>query len=314
MTTKPIRIGTRRSQLALWQTRRVRDLLLADYPDLTVELVHMTTQGDRIIDRPPPEIGGKGLFTLELENALAHGAIDLAVHSLKDLPTEMAEPFTLGAILARANPFDALVSRERCTLATLAKGATVGTSSLRRRAQLRAHRPDLTLENLRGNVDTRIAKAHDPEGSYDAIVLAVAGLNRLGRHEAISEILDPNVMLPAPGQGAVAVQCRADDERTLSLLAALDDYDSRAAVTAERAFLQHLEAGCRLPVSAYATRDGDAITMTGRVSGLDGTRAITVQGSDTVECAVDLGVRLADDALSLGADELLAGIRGDVSA
>jgi hydroxymethylbilane synthase len=314
MTTKPIRIGTRRSQLALWQTHRVRDLLLAEYPDLTIELVHMTTQGDRILDRPLPEIGGKGLFTLELENALVNDAIDLAVHSLKDLPTEMPEPFTLGAILPRANAFDALVSRERYTLATLPEGSTVGTSSLRRRAQLLAHRPDLALENLRGNVDTRIAKAHDPEGPYDAIVLAVAGLNRLGRRDAISEILDSSVMLPAPGQGAVAVQCRADDKRVLALLTVLDDLATRIAVVAERAFLRHLEAGCRLPVSAYATLNGGTITMTGRVSGLDGTRAITVQGSDTVEYAGDLGVRLADDALSLGADALLADIRGDVSA
>ncbi|MBN1562279.1 MAG: hydroxymethylbilane synthase [Anaerolineae bacterium] len=316
-TPNLIRIGTRRSQLALWQTFRVRDLLLANYPDLTIELVHMTTKGDRILDKPLPEIGGKGLFTLELENALVSGEIDLAVHSLKDLPTEMAEPFTLGAILPRANPFDALVSREKYTLATLPHGATVGTSSLRRRAQLRAFRPDLKLENLRGNVDTRVAKAYDPAGPYAAIVLAVAGLQRLDRGDEISEIIDADVMLPAPGQGAVAVQCRVDDQRILELLAALDDRATHSAVTAERAFLQQLEAGCRLPVSAYATLDdatGRVITMTGRVSGLDGTRAITVQGEDRVTNAAALGVRLAEDALAQGADALLAEIRGDLPA
>ena len=314
-TTNPIRIGTRRSQLALWQTHRVRDLLLANHPDLTIDLVHMTTKGDRILDKPLPEIGGKGLFTLELENALVNGKIDLAVHSLKDLPTEMVEPFALGAILPRANPFDALVSRERYTLATLPQGATVGTSSLRRRAQLLAFRPDLKLENLRGNVDTRVAKAYDPTGPYAAIVLAVAGLQRLDRDDDdISEIIDSSVMLPAPGQGAVAVQCRANDDRVLALLIELDDQATRVAVTAERAFLQHLEAGCRLPVAAYATLDDNTISMTGRVSGLDGTRAITVQGNDTVENAVDLGVRLAEDALLQGADALLAEIRGDLPA
>jgi hydroxymethylbilane synthase len=311
-TTKSIRIGTRRSQLALWQTHRVRDLLLENYPDLTIELVHMTTKGDRILDKALPEIGGKGLFTLELENALVSGAIDLAVHSLKDLPTEMAEPFTLGAILPRANPFDALVSREHYTLATLPEGAIVGTSSLRRRAQLLAHRPDLKLENLRGNVDTRIAKAHDPAEPYAAIVLAVAGLIRLDHADSISEIIDASVMLPAPGQGAVAVQCCADDDRILALLAGLDDRTTHIAVTAERAFLQHLEAGCRLPVSAYATLDGHTISMTGRVSGVDGARTITVLGSDSIEHTANLGVRVAEDALAQGADALLAEIREDL--
>ncbi len=310
--TTTIRIGTRRSQLALWQTHRVRDLLQTHYPDLAIELVHMTTQGDRVLDKPLPEIGGKGLFTLELENALANGEIDLAVHSLKDLPTEMAESFTLGAILPRANPFDALVSRARHTLATLPLGATVGTSSLRRRAQLRAHRPDLTLENLRGNVDTRVNKAYDPAGPYDAIVLAVAGLQRLNRDNAIREIIESSIMLPAPGQGAVAVQCRADDDTIRGQLVALNDQPTRIAVTAERAFLQRLEAGCRLPVSAYATLTDDTLQLTGRVSGLDGTQAITVQHVSPPDQAVELGVQLAEMALVQGAEALLADLRGDL--
>jgi hydroxymethylbilane synthase len=307
-----LRIGTRRSQLALWQTHHVRDQLVAHFPDLAVEIAHMTTTGDRVIDRPLPEIGGKGVFTQELEDALRAGEIDLAVHSLKDLPTETPPEFVLCAILTRANPFDALISRAGHTLAGLPQGATVGTSSLRRRAQLLAHRPDLKTESLRGNVDTRLRKA--AEGLYDAIILAVAGLERLERGDVISEVIDSSIMLPAPGQGAVAVQCRADDDHTRSLLAALDDVSTRTAVTAERAFLQTLEAGCRLPVSAYATLDGDTLHMTGRVSGLDGIRTITVQGTACVSDAFDLGARLAGEALDQGADALLAEIRGEQPA
>jgi hydroxymethylbilane synthase len=307
-----LRIGTRRSQLALWQTHHVRDQLVAHFPDLAVEIAHMTTTGDRVIDRPLPEIGGKGVFTQELEDALRAGEIDLAVHSLKDLPTETPPEFVLCAILTRANPFDALISRAGHTLAGLPQGATVGTSSLRRRAQLLAHRPDLKTESLRGNVDTRLRKA--AEGLYDAIILAVAGLERLERSDVISEVIDSSIMLPAPGQGAVAVQCRADDDHTRSLLAALDDVSTRTAVTAERAFLQTLEAGCRLPVSAYATLDGDTLHMTGRVSGLDGIRTITVQGTACVSDAFDLGARLAGEALDQGADALLAEIRGEQPA
>jgi hydroxymethylbilane synthase len=308
-----LRIGTRRSQLALWQTHHVRDRLHAAYHDLTIELVRMTTTGDRVLDKPLPEIGGKGLFTQELEHALSAGEIDLAVHSLKDLPTEMPPAFTLGAILARANPFDALVSRARYTLATLPPQATIGTSSLRRRAQLHAYRADLRTEILRGNVDTRLRKAHDPDGPYDAIILAVAGLERLGRQDAISDVLDRHVMLPAPGQGAVAVQCRADDDHTRTLLAVLDDRETRIAVTAERAFLQRLDAGCRLPVAAFATLADGRLKLTGRVSGLDGTRTITVHGDAQAGDAFALGVRLAEEALLQGAAALLAEIRGGLS-
>ncbi len=309
-----LRIGTRRSTLALWQTHHVRDQLLTRHPDLAIDIVHMTTTGDRVLDRALPEIGGKGLFTQELEAALLAGEIDIAVHSLKDLPTDMPDAFTLGAILVRAAPFDALVSRDGHTLDTLPEGATVGTSSLRRRAQLRAHRPDLHTANLRGNVDTRLRKAFDPAGPYDAIVLAVAGLERLGRADAISEVLDSSIMLPAPAQGAIAVQCRAGDAQTLALLTALDDQPTRIAVTTERAYLQHLEAGCRLPVSAYATLEGDTLHLTGRVSGLDGSQTITVKGSAPQAEAAALGVRLAQQALGQGADALLAQVKGDLPA
>jgi hydroxymethylbilane synthase len=304
-----LRIGTRRSQLALWQTHHVRDQLQGHYPDPTVEIVPMTTTGDRVIDQPLPEIGGKGVFTQELEDALRAGAIDLAVHSLKDLPTEMPPEFVLGAILPRTSPFDALVSRAGYALDCLPKRATVGTSSLRRRAQLLAYRPDLQAEALRGNVDTRIRKALDPKGPYDAVVLAVAGLERLGRRDVIAEVIDGQIMLPAPGQGAVAVQCRADDAYTRSLLAALDDPPTRAAVTAERAFLQRLEAGCRLPVSAFAALEGETLRLTGRVNSLDGAHTITVQGESPAADAFELGARLASEALAQGAGALLAEIR-----
>ncbi len=309
---KPLRIGTRRSALALWQTEHVRNLLQAHYPAMTVELVHFTTRGDRVLDRALPEIGGKGLFTAELESALLAGRIDLAVHSLKDLPTETPPAFTLGALLPRANPFDALVSRSGQTLATLPHGATVGTSSLRRRAQLLARRPDLRLALLRGNVDTRLRKALDPAGPYDAVILAVAGLERLGHADAITETLPPDVMMPAPAQGVIAVQCRADDVHTLRLLAALDDRPTRIAATAERAFLRRLEAGCRLPVAAYATLEGARLRLRGRVSSLDGAQTITVAGVSAPDEAIALGVRLAEEALARGADALLAAIREEL--
>ncbi len=308
-----LRIGTRRSQLALWQAGYVRDALHALYPSLAVELVHITTTGDRVIDRPLPQIGGKGVFTQELEDALREGRIDLAVHSLKDLPTELAPAFVLGAILPRANPFDALVSRDGHTLDALPSGAVVGTSSLRRRAQLHAARRGLRVEDLRGNVDTRLRKALDPRGPYDAIILAAAGLERLGREDAITEVFDTGaVMLPAPGQGAVAVQCRADDARTRELLAVLDHRPTRLAVTAERAFLAALGAGCRLPVSAFAEIRAGTLHMTGRVSDLDGTQTITVDGTAPEDDATALGARLAQDALDRGAGALLAALRGDL--
>lgn len=314
MTRTPLlRIGTRRSPLAVWQAERVRTLLNAQHPALHVELVFFTTRGDRELARPLPEIGGKGLFTQELEEALRNGEIDFAAHSLKDLPTALEADFALGAILPRANPFDALVSRDGHTLATLPPGAAVGTSSLRRSAQLLAYRRDLRIELLRGNVDTRLHKALDPGGPYDAIVLAVAGLDRLGHSQRISEVIDREVMLPAPGQGAVAVQCRADDTRALELLAALDHFPTRCAVTAERAFLQQLDAGCRLPVSAYATLDGRDLHLTGRVSDLEGMQTITLRGVAPAGEADALGVRLAEQALAQGAGALLSTVRGESS-
>ncbi|GIV82291.1 MAG: porphobilinogen deaminase [Anaerolineae bacterium] len=249
------------------------------------------------------------MFTQELEEALRQGIIDLAVHSLKDLPTELAPEFALAAILRRANPFDALISRAGYALDSLPANAVVGTSSLRRRAQLLAYRPDLQTHDLRGNVDTRLRKAFESGGSYDAIVLAVAGLERLGRLSVASQILPAAIMLPAPAQGAIAVQCRANDERVRALLAPLDDPLTRAAVSAERAFLSRLDAGCRLPVSALATIQGDTMQLMGRVNALDGSQTITVQGQAPLSAALDLGARLAAAALAQGAAALLEDIR-----
>lgn len=299
-----MRIGTRRSQLALWQAQHIQELLQAQHQ--TADLIFFTTQGDQILDKPLPEIGGKGLFTLELENALRDGDIELAVHSLKDLPTEMPEGFTLGAIPRRASPFDALVSRTGQPLSELPSGAVIGTSSLRRTAQLKAYRPDLTIKMIRGNVDTRLRKVF--EGEYDAAVLAAAGLDRLEKSGVITEIFEPDRMLPAPGQGAIAVQCRADDFTLMELLAVLDHAETRACVMAERAFLQKLDAGCRLPVSAYAALNDGTLELTGRVSQIDGAKTITVKGWAPVQENIQLGTQLAEQALAQGAGELLAAL------
>jgi hydroxymethylbilane synthase len=303
--TRFLTIGTRGSALARSQTDEVIRQLQSAWPELDCRTHLITTSGDRILDRPLPEIGGKGLFTEELENALRSGEIDLAVHSLKDLPVDDAAGLTLGAICAREDARDVLISRNQWTLDTLPHRARVGTSSLRRSAQLLAARPDLTLLPLRGNVDTRIRKAM--QGDYDAIVLAAAGVLRLGFDAHITEFLPFDVMLPAPGQGAMAVQCRADDAATRELVAAIDNAASCAAVTAERAFLQSLGGGCSAPVAAYAQSQIPntkyQISIEGLVASTDGRKVIRVrsQGDDPLS----LGAELAREALAQGAGELL---------
>lgn len=298
--------ATRPSALARWQTRWVIHALQGMYPDLDCEEKVITTKGDKVLDKPLPEIGGKGLFTQELESELLSGAVHCAVHSLKDLPVQNPDGLTIGCIPVRAEVRDALISKDRFTLATLPQGAVVGTSSLRRAAQLLASRGDLKIESLRGNVDTRLRKALD--GQYDAIILAGAGLTRLDLGSQVSEWLSLDVMLPAPGQGALAVQSRADDQTTLGLLAALDDESTRSTVTAERAFLSGLGGGCAVPVAAYAETTIishlSGIKLTGLVSSTDGKKAIRVseEGTD----ALELGQELAQKAISLGADEILA--------
>ena len=297
--------ATRPSALARWQTQWVIQALQGIFPDLLCEEKIITTQGDKILDKPLPEIGGKGLFTQELESELLSGAVHCAVHSLKDLPVENAEGLTIGSIPIRAEVRDALIARNGLALASLPQEAVVGTSSLRRAAQLKAARPDLKTESLRGNVDTRLRKAL--EGQYDAIILAGAGLTRLGLGSHVTEWLPLDVMLPAPGQGALAVQCSAEDETTLGLLSALDDESTRKTVTAERAFLSGLGGGCAIPVAAYAetvVTDSSAIRLTGLVISVDGANAIKVTGKGTDPR--QLGQELAWEAIAQGADEILA--------
>ena len=301
-----VRIGTRGSALALWQAHQVRALLMRAWPTLTVEIEVMKTQGDVTLDSPLPQIGGKGVFTAELEAALRSGAIDLAVHSLKDLPTEESDGLIIGAIPERGDARDALVSRGNYTLDALPRGAAVGTSSLRRSAQLLVLRPDLRLLDIRGNVDTRIRKALDADGPYDAIVLALAGLERLGRAEEASERLPLEVMLPAPGQGALAAQCR-DEQASRDLLAPLNHRATALAVTAERAFLAALGGGCAVPVAAHATLTQRRLALRGRVTAPDGSRQVDVSliGAASAKGAVALGQKLAEMALAQHADELL---------
>ncbi len=297
--------ATRPSVLARWQTRWVMQALQRLHPGLICEERVITTDGDRILDKALPEIGGKGLFTQELEAELLAGRVDAAVHSLKDLPVENSAGLSLACVPARAEARDALISNKYHSLATLPAGARVGTSSLRRAAQLLAARPDLTTASLRGNVDTRLDKAL--RGQYDAIILAGAGLNRLGLEAYVTEWLPLERMLPAPGQGALAVQCRADDLTALKLLAALEHSPTRKAVSAERGFLQGLGGGCAVPVAAYAEQiigeRGAEIRLTGLVISPDGTRAIRVagQGADPQQ----LGDELSQQALANGAGEIL---------
>ena len=299
-----LRIGTRTSALALWQSRRIITLLQANWPLLTCELVLLSTAGDRsqAEGRPLPAIGGKGLFTEELEAALRSGTIDLAVHSLKDLPVADAEGVVIGAVVDRADVRDGLVARNRWTLATLPAGAVVGTCSLRREAQLRAQRSDLILRSIRGNVESRIAKVE--RGEYDATVLAMAGVARLDLLDKVTEILSLDVMLPAPGQGALAVQCRAGDPPVHRLLAAIDQPAVRQATTAERAFLAALGGGCSAPVAAFGQVDAAGeILLQGLVSTTDGEQVIRIiaRGID----GLALGQAAAADALAKGAATLL---------
>lgn len=326
LRTSSLTIGTRSSALARWQAEWVVARLRAAWPELNCRIQLFTTSGDRTLDKPLPEIGGKGVFTAELENALRAKEIDIAVHSLKDLPIEDAPGLTLGAIGPREDARDVLIAHDSLTLFSLPRGARVGTSSLRRAAQLLAARPDLTLLPLRGNVDTRIRKvgtkhsqnsANASSLDYDAIVLAAAGVIRLGLEADISEFLSFDVMLPAPGQGALAVQCRLDDVPVLELLSALEDLSTRAAVSAERAFLQHLGGGCAAPIAAYAqsanshpladprsgTKGTSAISLTGLVASPDGRCIIRV--SDKGDDPLTLGKTLAEQALTQGAGELL---------
>ena len=293
MAPNELVLATRRSSLARRQTESVRSQLAACWPALRLEIIEVVTQGDRSLERPLPEIGGKGVFTQELETALREGRADLAVHSLKDLPTEVPEDLTVGAVLSRGDPRDVLVGAEGRDLAALPPGASVGTSSLRRQAQLLALRADLRTRPVRGNVETRIDKVR--RGEYQAVVLAAAGVLRLGLERHATHWFELEQMLPAPGQGAIAVQCRADDQATLELLAAIDHAPSRRTTTAERAFLHALGAGCSAPVGAFAEPRGDQLHLRAVLADSDGTMLLRLQASG--EDPIGLGRDLALQAL-----------------
>jgi len=301
-------IATRESALALWQAEHVKARLCALHPGTSVELLGMTTQGDRVQDRPLATIGGKGLFIKELEIAMLDGRAELAVHSLKDVPMDMAEGFVLAAITSREDPRDALVSERYASLAELPEGAIVGTSSLRREAQLRERFPSLVVEPLRGNVNTRLRKLD--EGRYHAIVLAAAGLKRLGLATRIRALLEPDELLPAPGQGALAIECPAHRTDVVAALAPLADLGTTLAVTAERAFSRALAGSCQTPLAAYAEWEEGRLWLRGLVASRDGRQVLRGEDEAPVNDAAGaeaLGATLADDFLARGAARLAAG-------
>ncbi len=300
-----VRIGTRKSKLALWQANFVKSFLEKHW-SVEVELVKITTTGDKILDSPLAKIGGKGLFVKEIEQALIEGRIDLAVHSLKDVPMVIPEGLKLGAITEREDPYDVLLSREGLKLRDLPSGAKVGTSSLRRQVQIKKLRRDLEVEVLRGNVDTRVRKLK--EGLYDAIILAYAGVKRMGYEEEVVEVLD--YFIPAVGQGSLAIEIREGDERIEELIKPLDHFESRVRAECERSFLRELEGGCQVPIGAFAQVENGKLTIKGFVSDLEGIKFIEGEESGSVEEAREIGRRLAKDILSRGGEEILKEIYG----
>jgi len=303
---KLLRIATRGSALALWQANHIRERL-AQLHGIESELIRIRTSGDKFqgasVAQVSEQAGTKGIFIKELEEALLAGTADLAVHSMKDVPTENPAGLVFPAITKREDVRDCLISRDGAKLKDLASGARVGTSSLRRQAQLRHHRPDLELLDLRGNVDTRLKKV--AAGEFDAIVLATAGMNRLGASDKITQILAPEVMLPAVGQGALGIETRADDHETLRLVAALDDPESHEAVTAERALLRELEGGCQIPLGAWARRENGELRLEACVFSADGKEFVRKDLRGRPEEAEELGVRLGQILIEAGADRIL---------
>ena len=301
-----LKIGTRQSLLALWQSNHIAACLRKKYPECEVVLKKIVTKGDRILDVPLAQIGGKGLFTKEIEEDLLSGEVDLAVHSLKDMPTVLPEGLCLTAITERANVGDAFVSNKYNSFAELPLGAVVGTSSLRRKAQLLAARPDLTIRDLRGNVDTRLRKLD--EGLYDAVILAAAGLERLGHGDRIKDVIPSGVCLPAVGQGALAIECRTDDAEVRQMLDFLNDMPTVHATNAERAFLGLLEGGCQVPIGVHADVEGDKIKIEAIIAALDGSTVLrdTIEGA-AVD-AVALGQKLGKKMLANGGQKILAAI------
>ncbi|HAD39462.1 MAG TPA: hydroxymethylbilane synthase [Plesiomonas shigelloides] len=310
MSKQLIRIATRQSPLALWQAEHVRQLLCAQHPDLEVTLVPMVTKGDVILDTPLAKVGGKGLFVKELELALLEQRADIAVHSMKDVPVEFPDGLGLVCICERDDPHDALVSNHYESLDALPQGAIVGTSSLRRQCQLRAARPDLHIKDLRGNVGTRLSKLDN--GEYDAIILAAAGLRRLGLEGRIRARLSVQQSLPAVGQGAIGIECRLDDVRVRALLAPLNHADTADRVVAERAMNNRLQGGCQVPIGSYAELTGDQLYLRALVGAPDGSRLLQAEIRGPRTEAEQLGSALAEQLLDAGAGSILSAVYGHV--
>ena len=305
---KTIRIGTRASLLAMAQSTNIKNLIEAQYPDVQVELVKIVTKGDKILDVPLAKVGGKGLFVKEIEDAMLQHEVDIAVHSMKDVPAELPEELHLGIITKREDPRDAFISNAYKTLADLPQGARVGTSSLRRKSQLGLMRSDLIISDLRGNLDTRLRKLDEKQ--YDAIILAAAGLNRLKMSARVASFFNPTDMLPAVGQGAVGIELRKADTELLASLAFLADETTAVAVRAERSFLHRLEGGCQVPIGAFAELQGGRVTITGLVASVNGAKMIKRQMTGDAADAENLGTRLAEELLANGGGAILAEVYG----
>lgn len=302
MTVRRLRIGTRASQLALWQANWVKSELERVYPGIEVELVKIKTMGDKILDVPLAQVGGKGLFVKEIEEAMLRGEIDLAVHSMKDVPTEFPEGLGLVVTTKREDPRDAFIS-DGVTFTELRQGARIGTSALRRQAQLLKARPDLEMVIIRGNVETRIRKLK--EDNLDAVILAAAGLNRLGFTDVVTELLDVDFSIPAIGQGALGLECRLDDTATITALSFLNHAETAAAVLAERALLKRCEGGCQVPIAAHGTVSADTLTLVGFIASVDGTQTVRDSISGPSADAAALGIQLADRLLAAGGKAIL---------
>ncbi|ABO50680.1 hydroxymethylbilane synthase [Desulforamulus reducens MI-1] len=302
-----ITVGSRDSALALWQTRWVVEQLEKQNPDVTFEITTMKTKGDKMLDVALAKIGDKGLFTKELEVAMLQKEIDFAVHSLKDMPTALPEGLIIGAVCKRDNPGDALISKDGRKLDELPKGARIGTSSLRRCAQLLNYRPDFQLEALRGNLNTRMKKLVSEQ--LDGIILAAAGITRMGWEDMIAEIIPFQVCLPAVGQGAISVECREDDPEILNLLKGIEHTETKAATEAERSLLRYLEGGCQVPIGAHSEVKNNRLMLTAVVATLDGTKVIRAQGENEVNKAVELGIEVAEKLMAMGGKKILEEVR-----
>lgn len=306
---KTLKIATRKSPLAMWQAEHIQALLEQQHEGLKVELLAMSTRGDKILDSPLAKIGGKGLFVKELEHALLTGEADIAVHSMKDVPMAFPEGLMLGPICEREDPLDAFISPAYQQLEDLPQGAVLGTSSLRRQCQIQKQRPDLQIKSLRGNVNTRLAKLD--AGEYDAIILAASGMKRLEMHDRIRCSISDDISLPACGQGALGIELRSDDAETAELVAFLNHADSADCVLAERAMNTRLNGGCQVPIAGFAQLQGDTLHLRGLVGSVDGQQMLYAEASGSRQQAEQLGEQVADDLLAQGADKILAAIYAD---